>query len=86
MFWFNLYWVFAAAALIDIGVFAKEKKNGNTEQQLLYLEKHRITTNEVNLEIVVDAKPTHAGIDPYNKLADRKSDDNEIEVKEQEKM
>ena len=31
-------------------------------------------------EIVVDEMPTRAGIDPYNKLVDRISDDNTIDV------
>jgi hypothetical protein len=29
---------------------------------------------------VVDELPTRAGIDPYNKLIDRVSDDNEMDV------
>jgi hypothetical protein len=70
---------------IDIGVFAKEKKSGKPGEKVLYLKKHLITTADVNLEIVVDEMPARAGIDPYNKLVDRKSDDNEIDVKEQGK-
>ena len=70
---------------IDIGVFAKEKKSGKPGEKVLYLKKHLITTADVNLEIAVDEMPARAGIDPYNKLVDRKSDDNEIDVKEQGK-
>jgi ABC-2 type transport system permease protein len=70
---------------IDIGVFAKEKKNGKTDQKVLYLKKRLITANDVNLEIIIDRKPERAGIDPFNKLVDRKSDDNEIDVTEQGK-
>jgi ABC-2 type transport system permease protein len=65
---------------IDIGIFSKEKIRGKTEQKVLYLKKHPITSNNVSMEIVVDARPTHAGIDPFNKLVDRNSDDNQIEV------
>jgi ABC-2 type transport system permease protein len=32
---------------------------------------------------VVDEMPTRAGIDPYNKLVDRISDDNTIDVTKQ---
>ena len=31
---------------------------------------------EETFEFVVDEKPSHVGIDPYNKLIDRNSDDN----------
>ena len=33
--------------------------------------------------MVVDRKPTRAGIDPYNKLIDRIADDNMIDVTKQ---
>jgi aminopeptidase N len=65
---------------IDIGIFNKQEDKGKSEQKVLYLKKHPITSNNVNLEIIVDDKPTHAGIDPLNKLIDRNSDDNQIEV------
>jgi aminopeptidase N len=65
---------------IDIGIFNKQENKGKSVQKVLYLKKHPITANNVNLEIVVDGKPTHAGIDPLNKLIDRNSDDNQIEV------
>ena len=32
--------------------------------------------------VVVDQKPTRGGIDPYNKLIDRISDDNMIDLTE----
>ena len=31
-------------------------------------------------EVVVDEQPSRAGIDPYNKLIDRVSDDNTVAV------
>jgi hypothetical protein len=40
------------------------------------LEKHRVQTGESTFEFIVDERPTHVGIDPYNKLIDRNSDDN----------
>jgi hypothetical protein len=55
--------------LIDIGVF------GEDERPLL-LEKRRITQPVTTFELVVDEAPVTAGIDPYNKLIDRVSEDN----------
>ena len=43
---------------------------------MLFLEKRHITEADVTFELVVDEKPVRAGIDPYNKLIDRNSDDN----------
>lgn len=60
--------------LIDIGVFGKDGKE-------LYLQKHRIEQNSLELAITVDEEPAEAGIDPYNKLIDRKPDDNKIKIK-----
>jgi len=62
--------------LVDIGVFAGR---GRQEREL-YLRKHRLTGGEAAFEIVVDEEPTRAGIDPYNKLIDRVSDDNVVAV------
>lgn len=62
--------------LIDIGVFSGKKGN----EKPLYLQKARITQSNQIFEIVVDQMPTRAGIDPYNKLIDRDSDDNMIDV------
>ncbi len=58
---------------IDVGVLGEEEK-------LLYLKKHKINKEESIFTIIVDEKPLKAGIDPYNKLIDRKSDDNRIRV------
>jgi hypothetical protein len=62
--------------LIDIGVFSGKKN----EEKPLYLQKARITQSNQTFEIVVDQMPTRAGIDPYNKLIDRDSDDNMMDV------
>ena len=49
---------------------------GNDASHVLMLEKHGIKTGETTLEFTVDERPSHVGIDPYNKLIDRNSDDN----------
>jgi ABC-2 type transport system permease protein len=62
--------------LIDIGVFSGTKEH----LKKLYLEKQRFHTDKSTVEVLVDEKPTFAGIDPYNKLIDRNPEDNLIEV------
>jgi hypothetical protein len=64
------------ADYIEIGVFSG-KKDG---EKPLYLEKKKMTRERQTYTILVDEKPTFAGIDPYNKLIDRIADDNMIEV------
>ena len=59
--------------LIDIGVLDKD---GN----FLYLKKHRIQGNEFDIVVSVPQIPAKAGIDPLNKLIDRKPGDNVIRV------
>jgi aminopeptidase N len=56
---------------IDIGVL-------DSEGQPLYLAKHKIERAETEFKITVDRLPARAGIDPWNKLIDRKPDDNAI--------
>ncbi|MCP4047729.1 MAG: ABC transporter permease subunit [Gammaproteobacteria bacterium] len=65
------------ALSIDVGAFNKnpdEAKPG--EEPEIYLEKHRIDQAETTIRLTLDERPTHVGIDPYNKLVDRNSDDN----------
>ncbi|GAA4452309.1 M1 family aminopeptidase [Nibrella saemangeumensis] len=64
--------------LIEIGIFGPDTKNekGMTRKVPLYLKKHWLAPGEHTLEFVVKGKPAKAGIDPYNKLIDRVSDDN----------
>jgi aminopeptidase N len=64
--------------LIDVGVFSGAKEH----LKKLYMEKQRFSTDKSTVEVVVDEKPTYAGIDPYNKLIDRNPEDNLIAVEE----
>ena len=66
---------------IDIGIFGETKGAKGTEEKVLYLAKHHVTGPDVTVEVVVAEKPLRAGIDPYNKLVDRKSGDNVKSVK-----
>ena len=63
---------------IDIGVFAREEVNGKSSVVELYLEKHKITSINNKISIIVNEKPYEVGIDPYIKLIDRNHDDNRI--------
>jgi ABC-2 type transport system permease protein len=63
----------ALADWIDIGVLDEAGKP-------LYLEKKKIDKAEMEFDIVVDRLPAKAGIDPFNKLIDRRPDDNVIDV------
>jgi ABC-2 type transport system permease protein len=63
--------------LIDIGVFSGKGK----DEKVLLLEKRRITQHETTIEVVVDQKPSRAGLDLFNKLIDRVSEDNLVAVK-----
>ena len=63
---------------IDVGVFKEVEVNGKKTTKELYLQKHKITQIHNQIKIIVDEKPTEAGIDPYNKLIDTQSEDNRI--------
>jgi hypothetical protein len=69
----------ALADYIDIGVF-DGKKN---EEKPLYMKREKLMQEHQTFTITVDKEPTRAGIDPYNKLIDRISDDNMIDVTRQ---
>ena len=61
---------------IDVGVFGIEEIDDKEKEKLLYLKKHKITEIENKFTITVDQEPKEVGIDPYNKLIDRDSNDN----------
>jgi hypothetical protein len=63
----------ALADWIDIGVLDAKGKP-------LYLERHKIEKPETDFQFTVNGIPAKAGIDPWNKLVDRKPDDNVIAV------
>ncbi len=64
------------ADYIDIGIFTEEEVDGEKDEIELYLKKHKITTINNKITIIVDKKPTEVGVDPYNKLIDTQSEDN----------
>lgn len=64
---------------VDIGVLGPERKGKFTEKQL-YLQKHKLKNGKNTIEIIVAEEPKKAGVDVYNKLIDRDSDDNVVGV------
>jgi ABC-2 type transport system permease protein len=65
---------------IDIGVFARAADGKEQHEKVLFLEKRTVADGDSSITITVDAEPYEAGIDPYNKLVDRVSDDNRMRV------
>lgn len=66
---------------VEVGVFAKKAgARDKFDETVLFLEKKRLTSGKASFEILVDAEPSEVGIDPYNKLIDRNSDDNRKRV------
>jgi ABC-2 type transport system permease protein len=65
---------------IDIGIFARAADGKEDHQKVLLLEKRPIADGDSTITVTVDSEPYEAGIDPYNKLIDRVSDDNRKRV------
>jgi len=67
--------------LFDIGVFAAEPgKPGFTGDAVLSMARRRLHSGKQTVTVVVAKRPSHAGVDPYNKRIDRNSDDNLTKV------
>ena len=63
--------------LVDVGLFALSPADRDfDETAVIQLDKQPIRGGQTTLEFVVDRPPVQVGIDPYNKLIDRNSDDN----------
>ena len=67
---------------MEIGVFARADGASEEKEKVLYLKSEHITAATQKFSVVVDAKPYEVGVDPYNKLIDRNSDDNRKQVSE----
>ncbi len=65
---------------MDVGVFGRGPTGKEADEKVLYLQRHRITSEDPVITVVVDGLPYEAGLDPYNKLIDRVSDDNRKRV------
>ncbi|MEE2525774.1 M1 family aminopeptidase [Hyphobacterium sp. HN65] len=62
---------------IDIALFTcSPDDSGFGSDRVLHFQRERVNETEMTFTIVTDEAPLWAGIDPYNKLIDRNSDDN----------
>jgi ABC-2 type transport system permease protein len=64
--------------LVEIGVFAPPTATNDGEP--LYLQRHRIRSGVQTITVTVPRAPARAGVDPYNKMIDRRRDDNVVDV------
>ena len=65
---------------VELGVFAQAKDGEEQDEKPLYLAKMPVKDGDSTLTVTVDGKPYEAGIDPFNELVDRVSDDNRAQV------
>lgn len=65
---------------IDIGVYYKNTATGKAEGSAGYLKKIKITKKEQTVEFETDKEPLLLGIDPYNKLIDKNTANNILDV------
>jgi len=61
---------------IEIGAYGETELKEGAVEKPLYRQKHRLASGNGHIEIIVDERPTLAGIDPRNILIDRFPDDN----------
>jgi ABC-type transport system involved in multi-copper enzyme maturation permease subunit len=66
---------------VDVGLFFRSPADGRfTGDDVIWLDKQEVLGGDSTLQVIVDRMPAFAGIDPYNKLIDRNSDDNLLRV------
>lgn len=66
---------------VEVGIFGKKTMKGNHEyENELHNKKYLINKVNNKVSIIVDKKPVEVGVDPYNKLIDRDSNDNRKKV------
>jgi aminopeptidase N len=67
---------------VDVGLFTREPgKEGYKPEDMLLMKRIAVHSGAQSVTLTVDKAPSLAGIDPYNKLIDRNSDDNITAVK-----
>ena len=69
------------ADTIDIGLFtARPGQGAFSAKDVLVMTRLPVKTGRQTLVLISKARPSMAGIDPYNKYVDRNSDDNLVDV------
>jgi aminopeptidase N len=70
-----------AGESVDVGVFTAEPgKKDFSPRSVLYLGRQPLRSGVQTVTVTTSKKPAFAGVDPYNKLIDRNSSDNDIKV------
>ena len=66
---------------VEVGLFAAEPGKGSFgAKDVIVLQRVRLGSGTQTLHFTVAKKPVFAGVDPYNTLIDRNSDDNVVKV------
>ena len=62
--------------MVDIALFKADPDDINEGENVMYLQKHSITTGDNVIKLKVKDLPKFAGIDPFVKLIDKEAADN----------
>jgi hypothetical protein len=66
---------------IEVGVFVERPGAGAFDKaDVLAMQRHTLRSGRQVVEVVTARKPAFAGVDPYNFIIDRDSDDNLVPV------
>src|SRR3546814_15680109 len=57
--------------IVDIGVISRTPGGEETDEKVLYLEKHHITGTDITIDMVLDEKQDEAALAQTNQLDDR---------------
>ncbi len=69
------------AIIVDVGAFTEHPKDVlDGEDHIIAFERRAIASGEQTITFTVDQEPFYAGVDPYNKLIDRRPENNVDEV------
>jgi ABC-2 type transport system permease protein len=67
---------------IEVGAYVEREVDGETIDEPIYLELHQFDRNQTELTLVLDERPTKAGVDPRKLLIDRSPSDNTRSVED----
>lgn len=68
---------------LDIGLFTEHpRKVKDGAGHIALFERRTVTSGSQSFTLTVDERPSHAGVDPYNKLVDRQPENNITAVEE----
>lgn len=74
------------AITVDIGAFTEDLSDvKDGDDHIIAFERRTIGSGEQTVTLTLDEKPVFAGVDPYNKLIDRRPENNVTEVAVAEK-